>query len=196
MKVNLLSPDIYEIEDFVSIDQQERVLEYAKTLEEPEWWKVENEEYKNGFFYGRQKLGQLPEVFNEINHNVKNLFSDFLLLDPISLQRYKQGNPMSAHKDYWIKDVNYYIRYGLVIYYNDDYIGGEISYPDLGISHKPNARSLVMHGGNILHGPRQVYGDNYRYFSTTFIRGSVDKPVILNQDVFADVEQHDGSLYP
>lgn len=196
MKVNRLSPDIYEIEDFVTVEQQVKVLDYCQNLDEAEWWKVEDEEYKKGFFYGKQKIGQLPDIFADINQSVENLFSQILYFDPVSLQRHPEGDGMAVHKDYWMKDIDYYIRYGIVIYYNDDYVGGEIYYPSLGISHKPKARSLVMHGGNIEHGTTNVVGDNYRYFSTSFVRASVDKPVILNPDLFADVEQPDGSSYP
>lgn len=193
MKVNLLSPDIYEIEDFVTAEQQEKVLEYCKSLDESQWW---HEEQKETFFYGKQKLGQLPEFFDDINKNVDNLFSEFLYFGSVALQRSLDQEPMQTHKDYWLKDLDYYIRYGIVIYYNDNYLGGEIEYPELGIIHKPKARSLVLHGGNILHGPRRVNDNVVRYFSTAFVRGSVDKPVILNPKLFADVEQHDGSNYP
>jgi hypothetical protein len=196
MKINRLSPDIYEIEDFVTKTQQSTILEYCSTLDEEQWWQSEDEEYKNGFFYGKQKLGELPDVFNEISQSVQNLFSESLYCAPLSLQRHPEGNSMEVHEDYWLKDLDYYIRYGIVVYYNDDYVGGEISYPSLGFSHKPKARSLVMHGGNIPHGTTPVIGDSYRYFSTSFIRGSVDKPVILNQKLFRDIEQSDGSAYP
>ena len=193
MKVNRLSPDIYEIEDFITVDQQKKVLAYCKSLDESQWWW---EEQKETFFYGKQKLGELPQVFNEINKNVENLFSDLLYVSPVALQRYTDEKPMQVHRDYWLKDLDYYIRYGIVIYYNDDYVGGEIEYPELSIVHKPKARSLVMHGGNILHGPRKVDKNCFRYFSTAFVRGSVDSPVTLNPDLFADVELHDGSNYP
>jgi hypothetical protein len=193
MKVNLISPDIYEIEDFISVDQQQKVLEYAKSLEESEWF---NEELKESFWYGKQKLQPSKEVFDEINQNVQNLFSNLQYVGDVALQRYLDKEPMQTHRDYWIKDIDHYIRYGIVIYYNDDYLGGEILYPELDISHKPKARSLVMHGGNILHGPSKVIGDNPRYFSTAFVRGSVEEPVFLNPCIFGSVEQHDGSEYP
>lgn len=196
MKVNLISPDIYEIEDFISVEEQKEVLDYCKNLDEAEWWKSENAEYEKGFFFGKQKLGELPPVFASIGEKVKNIFDDVLYTDPVSLQRHPGGNFMQAHRDYWLKDLDYYIRYGIVIYYNDDYVGGAIQYPDLGITHKPKARSLVMHGGNILHGTTEVTSDGYRYFSTSFVRGTVDKPVVLNQELFGDVEQSDGSAYP
>lgn len=193
MKVNLLSPDIYEIENFVTVEQQQNVLEYCKNLEESDWWHKEQE---GTFFYGKQKYGELPDFFKDINKNVQNLFSNLLYVNNVALQRSLNQEPMQTHRDYWIKDLDYHIRYGVVIYYNDDYLGGEIEYPELGIVHKPKARSLVLHGGNILHGPRKVNDDVVRYFSTVFVRGSVDKPVILNPELFADVEQHDGSNYP
>jgi hypothetical protein len=193
VKAKLLSPDIYEIEDFVSIEQETKVLEYCNSLQESDWW---HEEQKETFFYGKQKLGELPDVFKEIDANVQNLFSSVDYIGNVALQRYLDKEPMQVHRDYWIKDIDHYIRYGIVIYYNDNYIGGEIEYPELGIVHKPKARSLVMHGGNILHGPRKVEGNTPRYFSTGFVRGSVERPAILNQDIFGDVELHDGSNYP
>lgn len=193
MKVNRLSPDLYEIEDFVSLEQQQKVLDYCKNLDESDWWHKDQE---GTFFYGKQNLAELPEVFHEINKNVDNLFTSLLYFGFIALQRTSDHEPMQTHRDYWIKDLDYYIRYGVVIYYNDDYEGGEIEYAELGIIHKPKARSLVLHGGNILHGPRRVTDDKVRYFSTAFVRGSVDKPVVLNPEIFGEVELHDGSNYP
>jgi hypothetical protein len=195
VKVNLLSPDIYEIEDFVSIEEQEEVLQYCANLDESEWWKTDYPGHENSFFFGKQKLGELPKVFDSITTKSKDLFRGYMHFDPVSLQRHPSGNFMQAHKDYWKKDADYHIRFGMVIYYNDDYVGGEIEYPDLGIIHKPKARSLLMHGGNILHGTTEVTSDGYRYFSTSFIRGNIKEPVILNPDIFADVEQSDGSIY-
>ena len=193
MKVNRLSPDLYEIEDFVTVEQQQKVLEYSKSLDESQWWHKEQE---GTFFYGKQQLGKLPDVFDEINQSVDNLFSEVLYFGSVALQRSLEHEPMQTHRDYWIKDLDYYIRYGIVIYYNDDYVGGEIEYSELGIVHKPKARSLILHGGNILHGPKKVVGDKVRYFSTTFVRGSVETPVVLNPDIFGEVELHDGSNYP
>jgi hypothetical protein len=193
MKVNRLSPDLYEIEDFVTLEQQEKVLDYCQSLDESDWWHKEQE---NTFFYGKQSLVKLPEVFDEINKSVDNLFNSVFYWGSIALQRTLDHEPMQTHRDYWIKDLDYYVRYGVVIYYNDDYEGGEIEYAELGIVHKPKARSLVLHGGNILHGPKRVTNDKVRYFSTAFVRGSVECPVVLNPEIFGEVELHDGSNYP
>jgi hypothetical protein len=97
MKVNRLSPDLYEIEDFVTLEQQQKVLEYCQSLDESDWW---HQEQKNTFFYGKQKLGQLPEVFDEINKNVDNLFNSTFYWGSIALQRTSDHEPMQTHRDY------------------------------------------------------------------------------------------------
>ena len=82
-----------------------------------------------------------------------------------------------------------YSRYGLIIYYNDDYQGGELVYPNLGIVHKPKARSLLIHSGKHLHGTSKVIGNLPRYCSTTFFIGNKDHHPALNEDVFGHVPE-------
>lgn len=196
MKINLISPDIYEIEDFLSVDQKKAVKEYYTSLDESDWWISVNDNNKKSFFYGKQIIGGLPSVFAEIDNKIANLFSNFSVMHPIVFQRHHDEEPMAVHKDYYKPDPESYIRFGIVVYYNDDYTGGEIFYPSLEILHKPKAGSLVMHGGNIKHGTKPVTDGSHRYFSTTFARGSVAKPVVLNSLLFGDIEQPDGSKYP
>lgn len=196
LKINRLSPDIYEIEDFVSVEQQKQVLDFCNSLKEEQWWTALSEESKVEFFYGKQYHGERPSVFSEIDQNIADLYVSSEYIPDAALQRCLDHEPMQQHRDYWLKHLPEHIRYGIVIYYNDDYEGGEIEYPELNIVYKPKARSLIMHGGNILHGPKKVIGDKVRYFSTAFIRGSVANPVVLNPALFADVELHDGSNYP
>lgn len=196
MKVNKISPDVYEIEDFITLEEQEKVLEFSKSLKEEDWWISVSEEYKQHFFYGKQYNGDKPEVFNDIDKKIKDLFESLLYVGNVALQRHKENEQMNFHKDYWLYDEPYHIRFGICIYYNDEYIGGELKYPDLGIIHKPKARSLVMHGGNISHGTLPVTSNEIRYFSTCFVSGSKESPVVLNQDLFKEVEETDGTLYP
>jgi hypothetical protein len=195
MKINKISPDIYEIEDFVSIDEQKEILNFCKNLEEDQWWLSFSDEYKEGFFYGKQYNGEKPLVFKEIDKRVNEIFESLLYFGSVALQRYKKGEQIQVHKDYWLYDLDYHIRYGICIYFNDDYEGGELSYPELGITHKPKARSLVMHGGNITHESLPVTSDDLRYFSTAFVRGSEESPVVLNKKLFDAIEEHDGSRY-
>ena len=195
MKINRLSPDIYQIEDFVTEPEQKKVLDFCALLEEYQWWIALSEQDKDQFFYGKQLNLEKPKVFEDINKRIKSLYTRFKYVNDAALQRYRISDAMQHHRDYWRYEEDFHIRYGIVIYYNDNYSGGEIEYPDLGIVHKPKARSLLMHGGNILHGTLPVTSDDVRYFSTAFVRGSKDEPVVLNKDLFSQVELHDGSIY-
>ena len=198
MKINVLSDDIYEIEDFITVEEQQKVLEYAKSLEESSWWS--DNDRVSEFFNGKVNLGQKPEFFLSIDDKIKNLFSRFYLINPISLHRYLKTNYMTPHKDYDPQnesedydpekkslDEMMKPKYGVVLYYNSDYEGGAINYPDLGIVHKPKSRSLILHGGNILHGTTRVTNDVVRYFSTTFVMATKRIPVEFNKDVFGDI---------
>jgi hypothetical protein len=202
MKVNLLSSDIYEVEDFITDKEQKEVLSYAKSLQESDWWS--DDVRVPAFFNGKINIGQKPEVFLQIDEKIKSLFSNFYAINPASLHRHLKTNYMLPHKDYDPKNESEDYdpekksvgqpmkpKYGLVLYYNDDYEGGAINYPDLGLVHKPKAKSLILHGGNILHGTTQVTSDAVRYFSTTFIMATKEVPVHLNTDVFGDNQQSD-----
>jgi hypothetical protein len=52
------------------------------------------------------------------------------------------------------------IIWGTVIYFNDDYEGGEIYYPDYDYLYKPKAGSMAMHTGNTRHGVKRVISGN------------------------------------
>ena len=200
MKINILSPDVFEIEDFITAEEQQKVLSYARSLQEGDWWS--DDERVPPFFNGKINVGEKPEVFLQIDEKIKNLFSSFYLINPISLHRHLKTNFMMPHKDYdpdnksedydpEKKSEGFVLRpiYGVVLYYNSDYEGGAINYPDLGIVHKPKPSSLVLHGGNILHGTTRVTDDSVRYFSTTFIMATKEVPVRLNKDLFGENQQ-------
>lgn len=198
MKINILAPDVFEIEEFVSVEEQNIILNFFKNTKESDWFPKKSDEFVEekglinhgvngngepvselGFFYGKTYQNKLPEFFENIELRIKNLFYSYYLIDPISLHRHLKGDKHKPHKDY--DPINqkrdYHIRYGIVIYFNDDYAGGALDYPELGIIHKPKARSLMMHAGNILHGTTEVENDVVRYFATAFVKGTKDKPV-------------------
>ncbi len=197
MKINVLAPDVFEIEDFISVEEQEVVLNFLNNVEESEWFPIDSNDLRQhnlvehgvdgsgnqisrlGFFYGKRYQNKLPEVVVEnIYPRIKNLFHSYYLIEPPSLHRHLKGDNHKPHRDYdpLNQKTEYHIRYGIVIYFNDDYSGGALDYPELGIIHKPKARSLMMHAGNILHGTTEVENDVVRYFATAFIKGTKDKP--------------------
>jgi Rps23 Pro-64 3,4-dihydroxylase Tpa1-like proline 4-hydroxylase len=69
------------------------------------------------------------------------------------------GNPDDPRK----------IVFGIAIYLNDDFRGGELIYPDLGLSVTPKAGSMVIHKAHLKHQVFPVLGE--RYSITTFVFG-------------------------
>jgi D-mannonate dehydratase len=66
------------------------------------------------------------------------------------------------------------IQYGVVIYLNDNFEGGELVYPQDNITIKPEMGMLVYHMGNQKHLVSKVISGD-RYTLTSFIRKQVVK---------------------
>lgn len=65
------------------------------------------------------------------------------------------------------------IMWGAVVYFNDDYEGGEIYYPDYDYWYKPKAGSMAMHEGNTRHGVKKVTsGERFCGASLVTIKGN------------------------
>jgi hypothetical protein len=65
------------------------------------------------------------------------------------------------------------IMWGAVIYFNDDYEGGEIYYPDYEYLYKPKAGSMALHRGSTRHGVKKVTsGERFCGASLVTINGN------------------------
>jgi hypothetical protein len=65
-----------------------------------------------------------------------------LNLDQVTIKAWNQGQSMGPHFDG--QDGNKDLAFSLVTYINDDYEGGEISFPNHNVTVKPKAGSLIM----------------------------------------------------
>lgn len=65
-----------------------------------------------------------------------------LNLDQITIKAWNEGQSMGPHFDG--QDGNKDLAFSLVAYINDDYEGGEISFPNHNITIKPKAGSVIM----------------------------------------------------
>ncbi len=193
MKINKLHDNVYEVSDFLTSDELAEVYKIIENSKEEDWFNdsiksnpTDKKEYDTtDFWYGKNLYFKDINIFDSINDKMKNLFESYYDYPPkLILQRYKKGDYIQSHRDQWIPDLSYYIGYGFCLYYNDDYEGGELEYPEIGIIVKPKANTLYIHGGNILHGSLPVLDDTIRYFSTVFIRGTEEEPTRLKGDLF------------
>lgn len=70
------------------------------------------------------------------------------------------------------------VIFGSVIYLNDDYVGGELFYPDYDHYHRPKSRSLVLHAGDIKHGVKAVTeGERHAVTALVRIKGNYNVPL-------------------
>ena len=189
LKAVKITDGVYEIEDFLEKYTIDQVFTLINNLDEQEWFK-EDDEYTTDFWLGKTISLSGNDLINNINNSISKLFTSYSDMSPISsISRHKIDQNMGEHRDHWILDADFVVEYGVVVYYNDNYRGGEIDYPELGISIKPKAGSLIMHAGNILNGTLPVLDDQIRYFSTAFIRSTKEKPLILNKEIFGDSDE-------
>lgn len=84
------------------------------------------------------------EMCTERYLTARNLDKDRynLNLDQVTIKAWNQGQSMGPHFDG--QDGNKDLAFSLVTYINDDYEGGEISFPNHNVTVKPKAGSLIM----------------------------------------------------
>jgi hypothetical protein len=121
-------------------------------------------------------------IFMQIFTRITTLFSGSTGINPINkIHRFKSDQYIGTHTDQLgSPDINF----GVVLYINDNYNGGEIVYPSDGVMIKPIARSLVIHPGDMPHKTNPVIGQNYRYMISTFVHGP---NTTINTNLFSEV---------
>lgn len=187
MKISKLHDDVYEIQDFLTTQELSDVFLIIQKTPEEAWFdgRTKDNDGAVDFWFGKNLFFKERTVFDSINEKMRNLLDSYSYYPPsMHLQRYKKDDFIKHHADQWIPDLPYYIGYGFCLYYNDDYQGGELDYPELEITIKPKANSLYVHGGHVVHGSLPVLSDATRYFSTVFVRGTKESPTILKKELF------------
>ena len=188
-KIAKLSDQVYEIQNFITEDELDQVMQFIDKRDNSEW----NSEAQYEFWEGKTLVDTVLKeelIFDLINQRVKTLFRGSFDVTGISLQRYMINDALGEHTDDHDghRLNNEKVFCGLVIYYNDEYEGGELKYSKLNIIHKPKSRSLVIHGGEILHGTLPVKSNSVRYISTMFVKHKLNEVVRLNEEVFGEVD--------
>lgn len=76
-------------------------------------------------------------------HYCETLGIEYINPSPISISKYQKGAEMGPHVD-WHGDTSIEPIMSAVLYLNDSYEGGELDFPDLGVTIKPKAGSIVI----------------------------------------------------
>jgi hypothetical protein len=135
-----------------------------------------NIEYRsNGDFFGINHIldDYMYEEIKSIFWKCFALYTDKinfdLLLNPY-VRMYKPGPGVNPHKDHYFYSEDSetkYPEYTAMIYFNNDYEGGELEFTDLKICLKPLPGSLIIMPGDIVHAVKDILSGN-RYMIMSF----------------------------
>lgn len=172
---------IYRFENFVSKEDQDKILEFCAN--NPKWKSITGEKK-----FSSQQKNML--IANEDNSHLAGVDEVFEILDsytakiaetlhkekiientvfgmPPTLFKYSRGYSLLAHMD---TRYSKWITHASVIYFNEDYSGGELGFPLLGINIRPKAGELIVFSqeeDEYLH-EIKIIKDGIRYSSATW----------------------------
>lgn len=172
--------NIVVIKNFVGADDLRAIRTFVSTINE--WVDPgENKYTDNGtclydadYWRNRQCSGEIirrinPQIFSIIEHYIHKMktllelrFNVLLSPRPPVLVKWIEGTEQQPHADKQLNDgsPNPFPDYDLnsLIYYNDEFEGGELYYPQHNIEIKPEPGLAVAHPGdiNFLHGVRRI----------------------------------------
>lgn len=164
MSIEILNGFVYRIQNFITKEEQDNILNEVSKIKSWDSYKTENDWWsdKSG------DISHMPET-SAINNRVLQVFENFSKIDPIGhVNRLRPGQFMGSHHD---ASGHERIKFGVVIYLNDNFSGGDLNYPDYNFSVSPIARSLVIHPGNVEH-EVSMLESGIRYSLTTFVHGN------------------------
>lgn len=156
------SSEIYEIEDFLTIEEQDLFL---SSCIDDGW-----EESHPGNIVKKMTTKQ-EEVAKKMLVRLSDFFDNMDSFTEVNrLRRLTTGEFMHPHKDGGDPLNPKVIVFGIAIYLNDEFSGGELSYTDLDLTIVPKPRSLVIHDAKFNHEVKAVKSGT-RYSITAFVFG-------------------------
>jgi hypothetical protein len=191
-----ITPELISIENFLSKDQIDTLSGIINNTSQEDW---EVEYYANLKSFCMTKFGRddidnlVAEGKFEITQNWKDKnfnISDHEMYNPLyeslnsmvvnsdpelqlsglaTIQRMQSGVELKAHTD---QNTDPSIRYATIIYINDEYLDGELFFPNLNIEIKPKPGTMLFFPGNeeYEHGVRHVGEGPTRYVLVGFIK--------------------------
>jgi hypothetical protein len=183
--------EIIYIKDFLSLDKCQKLIDAANKLIEEQsdnsdmvgYTNDGNVNSKSAPYVFLHKEASVSGIISEIKDNSIRIYEELYgvdqnrtYIDLGTINVMGAGIGMKVHADNppsLAQGID--TPHGLVLYLNEDYLGGEIYYSKLGIVIKPEAGSLVIHPGTIeySHGVIPVVSGT-RYATTAFSK----KPVL------------------
>jgi hypothetical protein len=167
--------EIWLYKNFLSKEEVSEIYDVCKNLNEESWHGEELSDHTIEFYNGRTS----KRVFEllPVKEKIESLVQGYEVTPGESFARMFPEDTMHEHEDSCGEegttdtDMNNtcaITEYGCVVYINNDFEGGELYYPKLGLSYTPSAGDLVIHGSRIKHGVAEVKS-GMRYVYPTFL---------------------------
>jgi predicted 2-oxoglutarate/Fe(II)-dependent dioxygenase YbiX len=180
MEIVNINKDIKMFKNIISQEEADLILDTAKSMSEEDWLvyrktqRHEKDEWLDQILE-TSKIDKIDRsIFTNISNKIINIISkeyndkEYRFNDMDHLYRFQEGDSMKVHHDVGMDPT---VKFGAVLYLNDDFDGGEIYYPKMNIEVKPTNLSLIVHPANAIysHGVKEVTR-GIRYSLTTFLR--------------------------
>lgn len=171
--VKELAQNIYLIKDFITNQEVKKLIEIIKVTEEKDW-QLHNDGLSQNFqnkFYDHDDLQLQRTICGKIQNICTQSPDKIEISGYRRILRQKVGEHMEAHIDELKDSRNLDREYAVVIYINDNYEGGELSFLNKNINIKPPSGSAMVFktGPEYLHTVRTVLGQEVRYCLPGFI---------------------------
>lgn len=165
-----LHEEIYVLKNFLLDNESEKILNILNNVDEKDWYGDKNQmQYllqKNQHKYG------ITDIFRELNIKYYKMFDGkYVIHGPGSIARISKNGYCEIHSDNPNPNhIDYEWPWTTVLYINN-FEGGEIQYPHLGLSYKPKKNDVIFHrpNDNFLHQVSKVESEK-RYAISAWIR--------------------------
>lgn len=193
--VEEIHPRIFKVRNFLSAEEISKVLTEARSYTEEQWQFRYMSEMRRSCLekFGRDDIealvneGLLEVTWNFADKNVEYHDENFReklriraqqIFDIVGgvqlngflvIHRLYEGTELKSHYDQYSDKL---VEYAAVLYINDDYTGGELFFPKLGLQIIPEPGTLMIFPGTeeYEHGVHPVGPGPVRYNLPTFIK--------------------------
>ena len=199
-KVNEIIPNILSVENFLSDDEIDGILDVINNASEDDW----KQEYLNNLKpFCMQKFGRddvenlvaegkfeitvnwedknldiahlypnIHDIYSRLQRIITKLTENKLQIGGMrTIQRMYDGVELKSHTD---QHTDPSIRYATIIYLNDNYVNGELFFVNKDLDVRPKPGTLLVFPGNeeFEHGVKHVGKGPMRYVIVGFIKVS------------------------
>ena len=178
--IELVPGKLWEYEDFLTSEEILAILDPVCALEDDEWYEEDLPEYDRHHAGRTYEISRLPGGYGlaaSINIKVAELLKnvDSIVQVGSVVRGTDKITPSGMHRDnedgqYEEQNRNATVKYGVLMYLNEDFDGGETCYPELGIEYKPKPGVLLIHDAGNMHGVNSI-SNGTRYSMTSFVYG-------------------------